>query len=397
MSEDLLFLSHRIPYPPNKGDKIRSFHLLKHLSRSYKVHLGTFIDDEADWKHVEDVKKMCGKCCILPMNPRSSKFRGLSGLVSGKALTIPCYENRVLQAWVDNLMLNLSVERIVVFSSAMAQYVEKFEQALRIMDFVDVDSDKWTQYAKAKAWPLNLLYRREGRLLEAYERKIAGAFDASFFVSPHEADLFKTLAPESSDRIHAYCNGVDADYFSPDRAYPNPYAAHEQAIVFTGAMDYWPNIDAVKWFAQEVLPLVLTKKPEARFYIVGSNPSRAVTQLASLPGIAVTGRVDDVRPYLAHAMLAVAPLRIARGIQNKVLEAMSMGKPVVATPQALEGIAGGEGCLVGHDAGEFASLVLDLLDSVRSMGEAGRSCILEHYDWDRNLTTLSSYLDIGTA
>jgi sugar transferase (PEP-CTERM/EpsH1 system associated) len=327
------------------------------------------------------------------MNPKSSRLHSLSGLISGKALTLPYYKNKTLQNWVDRLMSDLCVEKVVVFSSAMAQYVEKFEQALRIMDFVDVDSDKWTLYAKSKAWPLDQVYRREGRLLGRYERKIAGEFDASFFVSPQEAALFRTLAPESATRIHTYSNGVDADYFSPDRPYPAPFPSTEQAIVFTGAMDYWPNIDAVNWFARDIFPLVLIEKPDARFYIVGSNPSGAVTQLANRPGIVVTGRVDDVRPYLAHAILAVAPLRIARGIQNKVLEAMSMGTPVVASPQALEGIASTGGCRSGRDAEEFAAHILELLRSERSTGSAGRACILQHYDWDRNLAHLSSHLD----
>lgn len=395
MSENLLFLSHRIPYPPNKGDKIRSFHLLQYLSRRYTVHLGTFIDDPDDWKYAEDVRRMCGQCCLLALHPKSARLLSLSGLVSGQALTLPYYRNRALQIWVDKVMTDLAVEKVVVFSSAMAQYVEKFGHAMRIMDFVDVDSDKWTQYAKSRSWPLNLIYRREGKLLEAYEREIASEFDASFFVSTSEADLFRALASESSSRIHAYCNGVDSDYFSPDRHYPNPYAPGEQAIVFTGAMDYWPNIDAVTWFAREVLPMVFREKPDANFYIVGSNPATAVTQLGSLPGITVTGRVDDVRPYLAHARLAVAPLRIARGIQNKVLEAMSMAKPVVASPQALEGIAGVREPRVGRSAEEFARLVIDQLRAAPSQDTQARTCIHEHYDWDRNLAAVSALLDIS--
>lgn len=394
MRENLLFLSHRIPYPPNKGDKIRSFHLLDHLSRKYSVHLGTFVDDEADWQYQDVLKKICGKCCLIPMNPRISKLQSLSGFVSGEALTLPYYRNRELQRWVDSTISELDITRIVVFSSAMAQYVEKHEDARRIMDFVDIDSDKWTQYAESKSWPLDAIYRREGKLLEKYERKIAGEFDASFFVSSQEAALFKRIVPEYAANTHFYCNGVDAGYFSPDRDYADPFPAGEKAIVFTGAMDYWPNIDAVKWFSEEIFPIVLGKIPDARFHIVGSNPAPAVSRLAALPGVMVTGRVADVRPYLAHAKVAVAPLRIARGIQNKVLEAMAMEKPVVASPQALEGIAENEGCLLGDSAEEFAAHVIHVLEGKMSF-ETGRSCILKNYDWEKNLAEFSSHLERG--
>ncbi len=391
MPENLLFLSHRIPYPPNKGDKIRSFHLLDHLRKQYRVHLGTFVDDGKDWIHAEKMKEICGECCIVPLNPRLSRLTSLKGLASGEALTLPYYRNNTLQAWVDSLIENLSIEKIVVFSSAMAQYVEKHTDALRIMDFVDIDSDKWTQYADSKPWPLNAIYRREGQLLEKYERKIASAFDVSFFVSPQEADHFRTIAPECSSKIHYYSNGVDAEYFSPERAYPNPFREDEKAIVFTGAMDYWPNIEAVTWFSKEIFPLVLKSEPRARFHIVGSNPAREVKHLSALQGVTVTGRVEDVRPYLFHARLAVAPLRIARGIQNKVLEAMAMAKPVVASPQALEGIVENESCICARDEIEFSGHVLRLLGNSGEM--SGRSRILESYDWERNLEKIASFLE----
>lgn len=394
MSQKLLYLVHRIPYPPNKGDKIRSYHLLKHLAGRYEVHLGAFVDDENDWQYEGEVKQLCRECCLVPMNPKAAKLASLSGLFEGEALTLPYYRNKALKSWVDRMLNELKIDRIVVFSSAMAQYVEK-STALRIMDFVDVDSDKWSQYADAKPWPLNWLYHREGRLLLDYERRIAESFDASFFVSPHEAALFRQLAPEAKNRIHAFSNGVDAEYFSPERDYANPYALGEEVLVFTGAMDYWPNIDAVTWFAQDIFPLIREEKPHARFYIVGSNPARPVVELKELAGVAVTGRVDDVRPYLAHARLAIAPLRIARGVQNKVLEAMSMAKHVVATQQAMEGIEAGNetGCLTGRDVNEIAQLVLQRLAMPPSPNLAGRDAILLHYDWEKNLAGIDSCLE----
>jgi sugar transferase (PEP-CTERM/EpsH1 system associated) len=181
---------------------------------------------------------------------------------------------------------------------------------------------------------------------------VARDYDASLFVSAPEAELFRTLAPESSAKIGHFSNGVDTDYFSPDTGHANPYAAGERALVFTGAMDYWPNVDAVQWFCDEVFPVLRQRVPDLRFYIVGSRPAPAVQALGQREGVTVTGTVPDVRPYIAHAAVAVAPLRIARGIQNKVLEAMAMATAVVVSPQALEGIDAepGSELLLAEDA-----------------------------------------------
>jgi len=394
--QDILFLSHRIPYPPNKGDKIRSYHLLKHLSERYRVHLGTFVDDPDDWQHVDRVKALCGETHFARLAPRTARLRSLGALAAQRPLTLDYYRNAGLRAWVARVLHELPVKRILVFSSAMAQFAARAEQTRRIVDFVDIDSDKWLQYAEKKPWPMNWLYRREGRLLLRYERQVAQDFDASLFVSQAESDLFKRLAPESAARIGYFNNGVDTEYFSPAHSHPDPYPKDEAHLVFTGAMDYWPNVDAVQWFAREVLPAVLAQFPAARFSIVGARPTAAVRALAALHGVQVTGAVPDVRPYLAHARLAVAPLRIARGIQNKVLEAMAMAKPVVASAQALEGIAAGIGTevVLARDSAEFIGAVLTLLQQPRdTMGEAARTRVLADYTWERNLAVVDELLD----
>ncbi|BCB26595.1 glycosyl transferase [Sulfurimicrobium lacus] len=396
MAEELLFLTHRVPYPPNKGDKIRSFHLLRHLSQHYRVHLGTFVDDEADWQHVDTVKSFCAESHFARLDPPSSRLRSLSGLLTDQALTLPYYRNAGLQHWVNEILASHPVKRILVFSSAMAQYVRQADDMRRVIDFVDVDSDKWQQYAGTKHWPLSWLFRREAKLLLRYEREVAKEFDASLFVSPEEAELFKRFAPESAAKTGYFSNGVDTDYFSPEREYPNPYQENDQALVFTGAMDYWPNVDAVSWFAQEIFPAIHAALPQTRFFIVGSRPTPVVCDLARLPGITVTGTVADVRPYLAHARIAVAPLRIARGLQNKVLEAMAMAKTVVASPQAAEGIQATQGneLHVAASAGEFAQQVLTLLTdkACGQMGNAARARILANYNWDSCLAQVDTLL-----
>ncbi|MGI4848398.1 MAG: TIGR03087 family PEP-CTERM/XrtA system glycosyltransferase [Janthinobacterium lividum] len=400
--EHLLFLAHRIPYPPNKGDKIRSWHLLKHLAKRYTVHLGTFVDDPDDWQYVDKVKAVCGETAFVRLDPRMAKLRSLGGLVAGRPLSLDYYRDGAMNDWVSQVVARHAITRTVVFSSAMAQFTGGFEGMLRICDFVDVDSDKWAQYAANKRWPMSWLYRREGRELLNYERALAVEFDASLFVSQAEAGLFKQLAPESASRIGHFNNGVDTDYFSPAHRFDNPYTGSAAApvLVFTGAMDYWPNVDAVKWFASDVFPSVRQQHAQARFYIVGARPSAEVLALGKLPGVVVTGTVDDVRPYIAFASLAVAPLRIARGIQNKVLEAMAMAKTVIVSPQALEGISAEPAVelLLARDAQEFIAQISSQLahhpgPAASLIGQAARARVIADYGWDSNLSKVDMLLN----
>ncbi len=397
VKEGLLFLAHRIPFPPNKGDKIRSFHLLRHLSQRYAIHLGAFVDDPDDWQYQDALKPYCASIKLLPLYPRRARLASLMGLLTGEALTLPYYRNRKLARWADKLAASGQVTRGLAFSSAMAQFMPA-RLARRVLDMVDVDSDKWTQYAHTQRWPLSWVYAREGRKLAEWEARVAEDFDATLLVSQAEAALLQQSAPRSHHKISAFENGVDADYFSPARDYANPYAADVQGIVFTGAMDYWPNIDAVTWFAERIFPAVREAVPGAQFTIVGSRPGEAVTELARQPGVVVTGGVPDVRPYLAHAACAVAPLRIARGVQNKVLEAMAMARPVVASAQAAEGLRAqaGRDFILAQGEAEFAQAVVAQLQTATSAADV-RDCILAHYDWSRNLAAIDALLEASPA
>jgi sugar transferase (PEP-CTERM/EpsH1 system associated) len=393
--ENLLLLVHRIPYPPNKGDKIRSYHLLRHLVQQYKVYLGCFIDDLDDWQHVDTVKKWCAETYFAKLNPRTAKLRSIAALLSERPLSLDYYQHSALQAWVDHQIQDHNIRHIVIFSSAMGQFVEHQHQAKRVIDFVDVDSDKWLQYAAQKRWPLNWLYLREGRTLLNYEKRLAANYDAALFVSEAEANLFRRLAPESTNRIGYYNNGVDSDYFSPLGNYQNPYPSDISAIVFVGAMDYWPNIDAVCWFAEKIFPLIQQRYPDVCFYIVGTRPTEQVKELSNIAGIRVTGAVPDVRPYLAYAAIAVAPLRIARGIQNKVLEAMSMAKTIIVSPQALEGINAtpGKELFLADNAEDFARLAIErIAQNNDDICSAARNKIVHGYNWDANLSQVNALL-----
>jgi sugar transferase (PEP-CTERM/EpsH1 system associated) len=399
--EDLLLLIHRIPYPPNKGDKIRSYHLLKHLAKHYRVHLATFVDDPDDWQYVPHVEALCASSHFARMNPLAARVKSLAALLKNRSLSLEYYRDPKLARWVQGTVAAHGIERVLVFSSAMAQYADPYRQARRVVDFVDVDSDKWRQYADKKSWPMSWLYGYEAARLLDYERQVARDYDASLFVSAPEAALFRQLAPESGAKIGHFSNGVDTDYFSPEAeaGHANPYQAGERALVFTGAMDYWPNVDAVQWFCDQVFPALRERCPELRFYIVGSRPNAQVQALAQRPGVTVTGTVPDVRPYIAHAAVAVAPLRIARGIQNKVLEAMAMARAVVVSPQALEGIDAepGSELVLAEDAPAFIEAVHALLASqdgaLETIGQAARAKVQRRYSWSSNLACIGENLE----
>ncbi len=393
----LLLLVHRIPFPPNKGDKVRSFNLLKYLAKHYYVHLGTFVDAEEDWSYVDKVKELCYDTHFARLDPKTARLKSLRGLLTGEALTLPYYFDAGMQEWVGEKLDFKSLRHAVVFSSAMAQYLPSGSKLTRVADLVDVDSDKWAQYARTKSWPLSWIYRREATKLLAFERRVAREFDTTVLVNEREAALFQLLAPESAHHITYANNGVDTDYFAPSTEFINPYSKDDVVLVFTGAMDYWPNVDAVEWFAHEVFPHLRAKFPFLRFYIVGSRPDPRVRKLADLSSVFVTGSVPDIRPYLAHSTMAVAPLRIARGTQNKVLEAMSMAKMVIASGEAAQGVNAEANVelVVAIDASEFITRISERLGSNEAelIGTRARAKVVKDYSWNANLSRIGRALD----
>ena len=292
-------------------------------------------------------------------------------------------------------MAAIPMDVLYIYSVAMAPYALDKPHPCKILDAQDIDSEKWAEYGQKAKLPMRLIWQREARTLLAYERKAASACDWSFFVSEPEASRFRELAPESAAKTVAVECGVDLARFSPDAVYDWPFGAPGLNLVFTGNMDYWPNADAAIWFAREVMPLLRAWHAGIRFWAVGANPGPDVLALGALPGVVVTGRVEDVRPYVAHAAVSVAPLRIARGIQNKVLEGMAMGKPVIASPAAFEGvraIAGTE-LLVADGADEFAAKIKEVLaGAYPALGAAARAAMERGYAWSAVLSGLDGYL-----
>lgn len=394
---NVLYLVHRLPYPPNKGDKVRSYHLLRHLQKQHRVFLGTFVDHPDDEQHVATLRAICPDLHVERLDPRLAKVGSLSGLLRGEALSLAFYRSVGMRQWVQEVSSLHPLQASVVFSSPMAQYAQALlPRVPMLVDFVDVDSAKWTQYVDQHRWPMSWVYAREGRQLLAYERAVTQQSMRSFFVTPKEVALFLRSAPECSARVASLSNGVDADFFRPDATLPSPYAAGQRAVVFTGAMDYWPNVDAAIWFAQEALPLLRQQHPDLVFYVVGRDPASKVQALAG-PDVVVTGTVPDVRPYLQHACAVVAPLRVARGIQNKILEAMAMAQAVVTVASCAEAIGAdaGQGLLRADTAQALADRVLDLLqqpERTRQLGEQARRYVLDRFSWDAHLSGIDRFI-----
>lgn len=395
--DSLLFLCHRIPFPPNKGDKIRSFHILKFLSERYRVLIGTFVDDPADLPHVARLHEYCSAVHVVEIQPRVRRLSSLRGLLRGEALSLPYYRDPGLAAWVESMHRLERPAIAFAYSSPMAQYLAgpAWADTRRVVDFVDVDSEKWRAYATMKQWPASFVYAREADRLLDFERKTASEVDACVFVSGDEARLFERLRGAAGDNVHAVNNGVDLGYFAAGGALANPYPPGVPVLVFTGAMDYWANVDAVCWFRQSILPAIVRERPDVQFWIVGTRPTPAVRQLAEEGRVFVTGAVEDIRPYIAHASVAVAPMRVARGVQNKVIEAMAAGRPVVGTSAAFEGldIEAPYRIQVADDADAFVARCLSTLnDADARLGDLGRHYVATHHDWNTNMSQLHALM-----
>jgi len=388
----ILFLAHRIPVPPNKGEKIRAFHMLRHLGREHAVDLLALVDDPRDRAHIDLLRGVCRRCEFVAHGSTRRWLAVPRSIISGTAITLASFHSPELAEIVGCWQRDNDYDAVLAFSSTMAQYVGAPGRFQRVMDFVDVDSAKWEQYAQEAMWPLSWLYRREGRLVATWEAEVARRFDVSTLVSEPEAALFRARVPDARD-VRVVANGV-AERFLVDRWESRRGAGATAAnLAFLGTMDYRPNVDGVVWFGKAIWPKVQEAAPGTSFTIIGGRPAAAVRRLGRRTGVRVTGFVDDVVAELATADLFVAPLRIARGVQNKVLEALAFGLPVVATPQALEGIDAepGRHLLVAADPDEFAAAVIGLLrrpDQARAMGQAARRHMASHYRWEQTLAPL---------
>ena len=398
----LLYIAHRIPYPPNKGDKIRTFNEIKYLSASHEIHLACLADNPEDMQYKNNLKKYCRKVKIISLNTKFAKIKSLIALFSTTPLSVRYFYSGLLQTTINDWASVTQYDAVLCFSSPMAEYLFQ-SPALNpsinsngpvlIMDFCDMDSEKWGQYANKSRFPLTFVYKVERKRLFKYEKHINNTFHHSVFVSQGEADLFIKLYT-SAKKITAIPNGVDDDYFSPSSNFKHLKSRPDKSspvLVFTGAMDYYANIEGVTWFCNKILPMIKNEFPKIQFYIVGSNPGDRVKALANIENVIVTGWVKDIRPYYFFADICVVPLRIAAGVQNKVLEAMAMGKPVVTTAKALEGINAvtGEHIIAEDKSQNFANSVTMLLkksEMRKKMGAKARQFVKQKYNWKTNIS-----------
>jgi sugar transferase (PEP-CTERM/EpsH1 system associated) len=395
-----LYLSQRVPYPPNKGEKIRTFHQIEYLLRKgHEITLACPHSEVSELPLFQDFSKQY-KIQIKTRKLGASYARYLSGLVQNKPLSVSNFYSPDLQMEIDLLISEGRFQNIVCTSSSMAEYIfrskslpECDQKPKLIMDFMDLDSDKWSQYSQSSKPLMKWVYQRESRLLSKFEQKVHQHFDACFFISQAEIDLF-CKAVQCDNPPLAIGNGIDSDTFSPAE---HPPDNKSPVFIFTGVMDYKPNIDAALWFAQKIWPQVIEKYPGARFIIAGMNPSQHIIALKRVQGIEITGFVDDIMPYYHQSDCFVAPLRIARGVQNKVLQAFSCGLPVISTSMGAEGIDCTEGkdILIADSPEAFLSKIENLFTNkllYASIKKNALELVHTHYTWDAELETLARIL-----
>jgi sugar transferase (PEP-CTERM/EpsH1 system associated) len=391
----ILFLSQRVPYPPNRGDRITTYHEIRLLSRRHEVHLASLSDGDDEIEGLQPLRDLCASLDIAVVPRWRSNFQAMALAASPLPLTLPFYFSPRLAAKVAWRIATTGFDLIHVYSSSMAQYVDWCSHVPRVMQFADLDSIKWRQMSRMRSWPKSWVYASEAVRLLMYERSIAHRYQKCLVVTEEERQELMRFIPHADSAVAE--NGVDVEYFSPQPGEPE-----SDHMVFVGVMDYFPNEEGVEFFCREVLPLVQRSRPEARITIVGARPSERVLALRSIPGVAVTGAVDDIRPYMASASLAVVPLRLARGVQNKVLEAMSMGMATVCTTAAFEGVRAtvGEHGLVADEPAAFAEAVVSLLEAPenrRRMGAAARDVMVAQYSWETQVAKLEAVHEAAVA
>jgi sugar transferase (PEP-CTERM/EpsH1 system associated) len=391
----IFFVCQRVPFPPDRGDKIVTFHEIRHLSQQHEVHVFCLADGTDDLANVPPLRRYAASVTAIPATRWHSRMRSLLALGNSRPLSVAALDETALHQAIIRRYDEGRPDLIIVFSCNVAQYAEHFSAVPRIMQFHDLDSQKWVQFAKRTRIPLKWVYQTEAKRLLAYERRIAGRFSQSLVCTEAECQDFVRLFPGIA--VSLVGNGVDLDYFHSAGAEKQP-----GAIVFTGVMDYFPNVDAVEWFCDEILPLVQRQIPQASLTICGNRPTAAVRRLAKRCGVHVTGWVPDTRPYLDAAEVFVAPLRVARGVQNKLLEALAMGLPCVASGVAWRGTAvpRGDGILVADSVAEFADLVIGLLrdPAFRSeMARKARAAAEAKYRWEVPMAALDRVIDAVTA
>lgn len=395
----ILYAVHRVPYPPDKGDRIRTFQILRYLAKRADVYLACLADEPVNDHVLTTLKAHCTKVAIVPVSRRWRLAKALGSLAIGGTATQGAFSSAELRGVLRQWGRSTCFDFALASSSSMAPYLRLPElcQVPAVVDLIDVDSQKWLDYAQTSSVPRSWLYQIEGRRLRVLERQLSSWTRAITLVSTAEASIFRQFCKEG--RVEAVTNGVDLDYFRPIPNGAEPNGA-EQGCVFVGALDYWPNVEGICWFCRDVWPELHRRHPDATLTLVGRQPTGAVRRLAELPGVKLAGQVPDVRPHVARAAVSVVPLRIARGVQNKVLESLAMAKATVVSPQALEGIEAepGKHLVSAQSPEEWIQQVSRLLGNAaarRRFGMAGRQFTEENHRWEHCLQPLDRLLGLA--
>ena len=365
--------------------------MIRWLSRNHEVVVASIARSPQELEEGREIAQFCHRYECGLISPLRARLQALSCVLSNRPSSLGYFCVPQLQKSVRALLQQEQFDLIWVHCSSAAQYVLKHTGSYRIMDFGDMDSEKWYQYARKRPFPLSLVYHLEGYKLRRYEKRLARAFNECTVISSGEKRILDSYG--LGVPVTVVPNGVDLSFFSNEQSDYDP-----KSLIFLGRMDYYPNIDAVIYFCRDILPLIQEEISDVKFTIVGSNPVGRVKDLAHLPGVSVTGAVADVRPFLCRAAVSVVPLRIASGVQNKVLESMAMKVPVVASSRAFQGVNAleTEHLLVDDSAMGFATKVLSLMKnpSLRQrIAEAGRKRVESCHSWEACLRLLDQLLE----
>jgi sugar transferase (PEP-CTERM/EpsH1 system associated) len=381
----MVYVTHRVPFPPDKGDRIRNYYVLRELAKVSRVWLASLADEPVEPAHLDTLKALCERVEVVRVGGKRRWVRGGVSLVGGRSLSEGLFREPALGTVLEEWTREATFDASLVSASSLAPYQRRhgLQHRPAFVDLVDVDSQKWFDFAASSRPPKRWVYRLEGERVRRLEQELAKWAAGVFLVSRAETQLFDGFtAPGTATTA---TNGVNLDYF-----HPQPEVPTVPACAFVGALDYFPNVDAAVWFATDIWPRVRAAHPTAEFWVIGRKPVPAVQALDRLPGVKVIGQVPDVRPHVAAATIAVCPIRVARGLQNKVLEAMAMAKPTVASPAAVAALrmVNGRDLLSPTTADEWVTTLTELLgDSNRQaeLGAAGRRYVEEHHHWDRCL------------
>jgi sugar transferase (PEP-CTERM/EpsH1 system associated) len=384
----ILFLSSRLPYPPDRGDRLRLFHIIKRLSQTeHKLFLISFIEKKNELEYLVELRRFCDGVKVVKLSRLSSMIKAVLGIFSHTPLQISYYKSKKMKKEIERFLLEKEINVIYVHLFRMAPYVEHRSNIYKVLDLTDVISIEIERSMKYRKGLNKKIYSLESPRLRQYEKRMAAKFDETWVISETEAKILRDLSPDA--HIEIVTNGVDLDYFKPEEN-----CEKKQRIIFVGNLQVAHNIDAVLFFYEKIFPYILQKYPEIRFYVVGADPHQKIKSLSKDHRVVVTGFVRNLNQYLNEALIFVAPLRFGAGVQNKILEAMASGLPVVCTSLANQGIKAKneKEILIADNPIEFGNLILDLIDNAdksRLMGIAGRKFVAAKFNWDHALARFS--------